>query len=839
MSNSVGRVDLDLGLNYNQFNRQLNNISNTATNSVGGAFKKLGLVIAGAFAVREMIGFGRSAIGLASDLAEVQNVVDVTFGSMSRDINNFAKNALTSFGLSELSAKRFTSTMGAMLKSSGLSGQAMTNMSKSLTGLSADFASFYNLNTEDAFAKIRAGISGETEPLKQLGINMSVANLEAFALSKGITKSFMAMTQAEQVLLRYNYLLNTSKDAQGDFARTSTSWANQTRLLSEQWKIFQTIIGQGFINVLTPALRMLNVLIQKLQVAAAYFKAFTEMIFGAQKAAGSGAITVDAMSSSIEGASGASGDMGKAVTKAGKAIKGQLGSFDQLNTLSQSAASSMGDVAGAGTMGGGSVAPIEVPSMALPEIDPNNILRKFIDGISFQPLIDSFNKLKIAIEPFTETVFAGLKWFWDNILVPFGTWTIENLVPVFLDLLSGALTVLNPLILSFQPLALFLWDNFLKPIATWTGGVIISTLGLLADALTKIGTWMSDHQSIVDTITTSVVLFFGAWKVIELMAFIQMSGGVVGAIKAMSTALWLNTGAKVVNAAETVYLTLLYAKDFIVSIAKATAALVMNTLKWIANTAAMIASKIAMIASTIAQWAMTAATVAWNIAAGIGAAVTTAFGVAVAILTSPITLVIAAIALLVAGIILLVKNWDKVKAVASSVWSGIKSVWKVASDWMYNTVIKPIANMYFGLWNGIINGMNFMIKGLNKIKIKVPDWIPGIGGKGFGVNIPLIPKIPALANGGLVNSPTLAMVGDNKNARVDPEVVSPLSKLEEIITKTIEAVMAAQSTRGENRSQDNATYEIVLKLGETELGRAAIKAINMVQRQTGVTLLTL
>lgn len=837
MSSSVGRIDLDLGINYNQFNRELNGISGKATNLVGGAFKKLGLVIAGAFAIGGMVSFGRSAIGLASDLSEVQNVVDVTFGRMAQDINNFSKQALESFGLSELSAKKFASTMGAMLKSSGLAEGQMTEMSKSLTGLSADFASFYNLDTEDAFTKISAGIAGETEPLRRLGINMSVANLEAFALTKGITKNWMAMTQAEQVLLRYNYLMMQSADAQGDFARTSGSWANQTRVLAEQWNIFKGVMGQGFINILTPVIRGINVLIQRLQVAAGYFKAFTEMIFGSSKAAGAATATVIDMSTGMEGTSDSIGNVGKAASKAGKAIKGSLAGFDQLNTIGKSASEGLdGTAAGLGDISGGSSS---VPALPVPEIDPDNFLFKIMDGISFQPIIDSFNKFKIALEPFTDTLFAGLKWAWDNIFVPFGTWTVEKLIPSFLDLMSGALTILNPLLLSFKPLALFLWDNFLKPIAEWTGGVIIATLDLLAELLKKIGTWMSDNQSVIDNITTSVSLFFGAWKVLQLLAFIQMSGGVVTAIKLMSTALWLNTGAKIANAAQTVYLTLLYAKDFVVSVAKATAALVINTLKWIANTAVMVVNKIAMIASTIAQWAMTAATVAWNIAAGIGAVVATAFGVAVAILTSPITLVILAIAALVAGIILLVKNWDKVKEVASKVWSGIKSVWKTASTWMYDTVIKPIANMYTGLWNGIITGMNFMIKGLNKIKIKVPDWIPGIGGKGFGVNIPLIPKIPKLANGGLVNSPTLAMVGDNKNARVDPEVISPLSKLEEIITRTIEAVMSAQASRGNNRDRDNATYEIVLKLGETELGRAAIKAINMVQRQTGVTLLTI
>lgn len=179
---------------------------------------------------------GKLGIDLASDLTEVQNVVDVTFGQGAEQINEFAKSALKNFGLSELSAKQFTGTLGALMKSSGVSSKYLIEMSENLAGLSGDFASFYNLKPEEAFEKIKAGISGETEPLKALGINMSVANLEAFALSKGIKTSYDKMDQASQTLLRYNYLMEVSKDAQGDFARTQDSFANQQKLFGESFK---------------------------------------------------------------------------------------------------------------------------------------------------------------------------------------------------------------------------------------------------------------------------------------------------------------------------------------------------------------------------------------------------------------------------------------------------------------------------------------------------------------------------------------------------------------------------------------------------------------------------
>ena len=179
---------------------------------------------------------GKVGLDLASDLTEVQNVVDVTFGQGAEQINEFAKSALKAYGLSELSAKQFAGTLGALMKSSGVSSKHLISMSENLTALAGDFASFYNLDPAEAFEKIKSGISGETEPLKALGINMSVANMEAFALSKGIKTSYAKMDQASQTLLRYNYLMEMSKDAQGDFARTQDSFANQQKLFSESFK---------------------------------------------------------------------------------------------------------------------------------------------------------------------------------------------------------------------------------------------------------------------------------------------------------------------------------------------------------------------------------------------------------------------------------------------------------------------------------------------------------------------------------------------------------------------------------------------------------------------------
>ena len=203
-------------------------------------------------AVKALIKFGEAAISAASDLAEVQNVVDVTFGDGARQIETWAQSAGKQYGLTELQAKKYTSTIGAMIKSQGLAGDQIIGMSENLAGLAADMASFYNLDFDTAFQKIQSGISGETQPLKQLGINMSVANLEAFALEQGITKSFNAMSSGEQTLLRYQYLMKATADAQGDFARTSDGFANATRRLSTSFESFKAKAGSFLMQYIEP-----------------------------------------------------------------------------------------------------------------------------------------------------------------------------------------------------------------------------------------------------------------------------------------------------------------------------------------------------------------------------------------------------------------------------------------------------------------------------------------------------------------------------------------------------------------------------------------------------------
>lgn len=247
------------------------------------------------------------SIGLASDLVETQNVVDVTFEDSASTINKWAQEALNAYGITETKAKQYSSTLGAMLKSMGIADDQVLQMSMDMAGLAADMASFYNLDHDTAFEKIRSGISGENEPLKALGINMSVANLNAFALEKGMNKAFDKMSQAEQATLRYQYLLEATKDAQGDFARTGDSFSNEMRKLQTNLDRIKTEFGKGLLGVVTPAISLLNnVLSDKSYQKTAIEKIYSERdesLFDAEVAYQRSLTIVDSMRS-IEDESG-------------------------------------------------------------------------------------------------------------------------------------------------------------------------------------------------------------------------------------------------------------------------------------------------------------------------------------------------------------------------------------------------------------------------------------------------------------------------------------------------------------------------------------------------------
>lgn len=325
-------------------------------NGLGSAVKKIGLLIGGAFAVGKLVQFGKECVELGSDLAEVQNVVDVTFTTMSDKVNEFAKNAMTSAGLSETMAKRYVGTFGAMSKSFGFSESQAYDMSTALTQLTGDVASFYNISQDLAYIKLKSVFTGETETLKDLGVVLTQSALDQYALANGYGKTTSEMTEQEKVALRLAFVQKQLSAASGDFIRTSGSWANQVRVMQLQLQSLKATVGQGLINIFTPVLKVINVLLGKLATLANAFKSFTELITGKKSSgqtSGGGAgltgdvsgvqDTADAYGQAADNAgklADSTEDVADATKDAAKAAKGYLSPLDEINRYSTQDASS-------------------------------------------------------------------------------------------------------------------------------------------------------------------------------------------------------------------------------------------------------------------------------------------------------------------------------------------------------------------------------------------------------------------------------------------------------------------------------------------------------------------
>ncbi len=494
------------------------------------------------------------------------------------------------------------------------------------------------------------------------GVTKNVSKMwEEYAKSIGKTRN--QLTQQEKIQAEVNGILKETQWQVGDAAKYADTYAGRLAALGKTLRDIKINLGNAFMPIVNTVLPVLQTLFNWLSRVTAAFAAFSQALFG--KAPKVQAKATQAQAQAME-------ELGDATEDAAKKANKNLQAFDEFHELQKDT----GD-AGVGAFGGfdtGPVAPIGMEDAGEPETfyKMQETLEKI--AVLFDPAIDGFTRIKEAAGPVIQNIGEGIKWFYDNILVPFGTWVISEAVPSFMDLLSGALNVLNPILEVFKSLGQWLWESFLQPAGEWAGETLLNALDWLADALKRIGDWMSEHKGVIEAIAIVVGSFAAAWGLVNLAIGI------------------------------------------------------------------------------------------WNVIGAIAAGVTSAFGAAVAFLTSPIGLVVLAIGAVIAIVVLLIKHWDDVKAAAKVAWEWIKETWSKVADWFQEKVIDPvkkafnklgegISKIWEGIWgsvksfiNGIIDGLNKLIKGLNKVKFDIPDWVPLLGGKTFGINIPEIPKLEVGTN---------------------------------------------------------------------------------------------
>lgn len=729
-------------------------------------------------------------------MAEVQNVVDVSFGGMAYKMEEFADTAITSFGMSELAAKKTGSTYMAMAKGMGVADEAASDMAIALTGLSGDVASFFNLSQEDAAYKLRSIFTGETEALKDLGVVMTQANLQQYAMANGMNSNIQAMSQAERVALQYSFVMNSLKLAQGDFLRTQDSWANQTRILSMQWQQFMSIIGQALTTVLLPVVKMLNTIVAALINMANAFNAVITSIFGgAQKQIQATGAAIEGANAGIASSAGAAAageqELADGTKAAAKAAKTATASIDELNVLQQDtgSAGSGGSSSGGGVGGGGLIpgASMDEAQEVPPVLEK---IKKLIEDVGqlFAPSIaawgSAFQQLAGAAKSSWGIIQESAMKLWDSALRPLGEYLLgdfipnvtnafsETFAPIFADV--GSL-IMEQFALQFQWACDLIGDlinSFLLPMFGFLQQVIQDMFAGIK------GAWDVYGQPILD----GLALGFQSVRDILSDVYYNLVKPVLEEIMQQIDWLWSE------------HLKPLWD----------------NLMEFFGAFAEMV---LAIWNEYIFPWVQQMVDIFAPILSEAIKFVVDAFATAFARISDTVSAVIRILKGLcefVTGVFTgdWEKAWNGIKDIFGGVWDGIVGVLKGA----VNTVI----DMINAVLRAVALGVNAIIDKINALSFTVPDWVQGIGGETIGFNFAKFdpPQIPKLARGAVLpaNNPFLAVVGDQRRGT---NVEAPL----ETITQ---AVIVALSQLG-GAQEFTASQPIEVKLDGQVLYRAMAK----------------
>ena len=861
--------------------------------------------------------FGSQAIQTASDLEEVQNVVDVSFGSMANEVEAFAKTAIQSFGMSELTAKQTASTFMAMANGMGLALKDGKNMSLQLTALAGDMASFYNVRQDVAQTALNSVFTGETESLKKFGVVMTEANLSAFALSKGITKSYSAMSQAEKVALRYHYVLKSTANAQGDFARTSGSWANQVRILKEQFSQLLGILGKGLIQVLTPIVQVLNKLLSYLiAIGNAIAKLF-----------GGGKIT--SISNTLGNASSSAGDLKDNIgdtsgnledaNNNAKKLQKTIASFDELNVLnSKDASSSSGS---GGTGGGGISGGLEIPDYTTQVEEGSLKLGKL--GETLANLAQSFARLAKSLG---DVLIPAFEAFYKTALER-AIKAIGDLINEMLKFLGGELDKWSDWLTKNKDQIVIFATNLgriVEPLALIVTEILRVAWEALATALTLIGNAV---RAIADAIINMDLKDISTILSI-LLAITSIKAGVE--VGKMFRSMNKDIDGNLIDK-------LAYLEGYLTGDGKLSVGLTK-----FGNKFKSVFAGIGKALTPITAGAMTAFSGTLNqigasgglllklkaTIAGIGGGIKGLFSI---ITANPIGAIVAAIGLVIAALIHLWNTnegfrnwvinfyngvikpiferigkiisdlwnnhlkplWEKLKPGITSIWETIKTVWDAIANLIGGIIVflSPIISailelvagsietwaeivgaiadilggiidfiagvftgdwerawnglkdIFAGVWDGIkaitrqgvniiVDIVNGVIKGLNKIHL--PNW--GILGSlaGKGINIPLIPR---LEKGGVLTSPTIAMMGEYAGAYQNPEIVTPQNILRETIDASNGNLVSAFYQMCQQVIQAIDGVDMSVSIGDDVIAQSTKRGNDAYKKRTGHALI--
>lgn len=776
-----GKVTIDTSLNTKGFDQGVKGLER-GLGGMKSALLEIGKTVAAVFAAGKLLQFGKECIELGSDVAEVQNVVDVAFGDMAGQVETFANQAITNFGMSTLAAKKTASTYMSMARGMGIAMDSAAEMSLALTGLSGDVASFYNITQEEAAYKLQSVFTGETESLKELGVVMTQTNLQQYAMQHGMNANIQSMTQAEQVALRYAYVTDQLALASGDFIRTQDSWANQTRILSMQWQEFMSVIGQALTTILLPAVKLLNQIVGVLINAANALNAALTAIFGgAQTQIQQTQAAVGGVSSGIGDAVENQDALTDATKATNKAQQKTLAGFDQLNKMSGPAGASAAG-GGGGVSGGGSAS--GVSGLPAVETETEGAAGKFLDLME---------RLRAAVEPFRASFASAFASIQNGASALSGAFfqawqDIKTLGSPLYDWFSGSFTTfLQQFIITFGHTLGGLLDS---------AGMIFSDIWSIA-IFPAIQKWITDiGPALTDFFTAALSTFDVLFDAVKSLFDTIWEDAIAPSLQIISD-IWSDTWDGILAAWEE------HGKPIFDKLKEAISKTA-DTLKKAWNTifkpiwnkimdavSALWDEHIRPLWDNLLDFAGSLAELALNVYHNFILPVVNwfidLFGPSI---SNAIGGAIDRFADFVGGVLdganWLIESLTKVVDFLSKVFT---------TDWIkvFDTIaekVKRTVNKMIGFVESFVNffikGINKVIEALNSLSLDVPDWVPGIGGNSFGVNIPTIPelKLPRLATGAVIppNREFLAVLGD-QNAGTNVE--APLSTIEQAVENVL------------------------------------------------------
>nr|DAV10751.1 MAG TPA: minor tail protein [Caudoviricetes sp.] len=855
MSDVVGQIALELGIDSSQIVNQLTGASNKAAKQATSIFSGMGKKIAAGLSIAAFTKFTKDCIEVGSNVTEVQNVVDTAFKDLSGQADQWASNAMTNFGLSELSAKKYMGVFGQMSNAMGITGQAALDMAEDVTGLTGDVASFYNLSTDEAYTKLKSIWTGETETLKDLGVVMTQTNLDQYALNNGFGKTTAKMTEQEKVMLRYQYVTSALSNATGDFVKTQDSWANQTRILTLRFQQLKASLGKGFIALFTPILRGFNNLLAGLQKVADGFASFVQMLTGADVSTSMGSISSDIAGIGDDASSAADnvGDIGSAAKKTAKDIEKSLAGFDQINKLTEptdDSSDSSGSTSGTSS-GIGSVD--LVPDVSGSTSNATSAISDFVNKAKKE--LDKLRKWSVStFSPSMSRIWDGLTKNTDtakkNLTSAFND--IRALGPPLLNYFNGPFTnylvtwvdtngsILNGLFDSFNTVFSDVWNKAAYPILA---NFVSVGLPMLTDFASQT---LSLNGTIFDTFKAS---WNSLWSEGVSPAIESISNVWIGLVNTMAGA-WNEWGEPIFTGIKAAVKT---TGDVFLDIWNNMLqpvwenALDVIDRVWSEHLQPLLANFLDFVGEIV-----TCATTIYNnfIAPVVGFLSELLGPIFIAIFDSignKVGVVVGTIADLMNDTITVFKGVIQfIKGVFSGDWEGAWNGIVTAFDGIFSgiaDIAKGPINMVIGFINGLItgvqSGINAIVRSVNKLSFKVPNWVPGIGGEDFGFHLPEadFSKIPYLAQGGYVkpNTPQLAMIGDNRH---QGEVVAPEDKLLDMAQKA-----AAMASSAELLAEAISILKQILKILETldldiqldgkSLKKYVVDKINEHTKQTG------